>query len=69
LGRLDFVVGDDGSVTLLELNSLPGMTSTSLYPEAAAAAGTPFPELCDKLAKRALSRPRRETPEVVPMPT
>ena len=68
LGRLDFVVGSDGSVTLLELNTLPGMTATSLYPEAASVAGIPFPELCHRLVARALSRPLRQAPDVVPMP-
>jgi len=68
LGRLDFVVGRDNSVTLLELNTLPGMTATSLYPEAATVAGIPFPELCHRLVARALSRPLRQAPPVVPMP-
>lgn len=69
LGRVDFVVGEgEGSVTLLEINTLPGMTATSLYPEAAAAAGIPFPELCDRLVRRAHARPRREAPDALPMP-
>jgi D-alanine-D-alanine ligase len=68
LGRLDFVVTDDGSVTLLELNTLPGMTATSLFPEAARAAGISFPDLCSQLVDRAASRPPRAAPDVVPMP-
>ena len=62
LSRVDFVVGDDGdqtddmTVTLLEVNTLPGMTATSLYPEAAAAHGLPMPRLCDALATRAHTR-------------
>jgi hypothetical protein len=35
---------------------LPGMTATSLYPEAAAAHGLPMPELCDALVTRAHAR-------------
>ena len=71
LSRVDFVLGDDQdpqSITILEVNTLPGMTATSLYPEAAAVAGIDFPTLCDRLARRALARPRRQVPEVVPMP-
>jgi D-alanine-D-alanine ligase len=59
LSRVDFVVGDDGNpdaVTLLEVNTLPGMTATSLYPEAAAAVGYSMPELCSALALRAFER-------------
>lgn len=71
LARADFVVAPDAGVagvTLLEVNTLPGMTATSLFPEAAAIAGVPFPELCDLLARRALGRPRRARPREIPMP-
>lgn len=71
LGRVDFVVGDaeDGSeVTLLEVNTLPGMTATSLYPEAARAEGLGFPELCSLLARRAAERPLRSAPTELAMP-
>jgi D-alanine-D-alanine ligase len=56
LSRVDFVVGDDGdadTITLLEVNTLPGMTATSLYPEAAAAVGMTMPALCDAFVVRA----------------
>ncbi len=71
LCRVDFVVSDDTSaesVTLLEVNTMPGFTPTSLYPEAATAAGIPFPSLCDLLVKRARARgaPRRNA--AVPLP-
>ncbi len=59
LSRVDFIVGDDRdpeALTLLELNTLPGFTSTSLYPEAAAVAGLSFPALCDALARSAHAR-------------
>ena len=59
LSRVDFVVGDDGvldTVTLLEVNTIPGFTPTSLYPEAAAAAGMTFASLCDTLVRSALAR-------------
>ncbi len=71
LARADFVVAssdDPGGVTLLELNTLPGMTKTSLFPEAAGVAGIAFPALCQELAERALARPRRERPAELPMP-
>jgi D-alanine-D-alanine ligase len=71
LSRVDFVVGDASdaaSVILLEVNTLPGMTATSLYPEAAAAAGISFPELCDRLARHAHARPGRVRPPEMPMP-
>jgi D-alanine-D-alanine ligase len=59
LSRVDFVVGDEndpGAVTLLEVNTLPGMTATSLFPEAAAAAGWAMPRLCEALVIQAVSR-------------
>jgi D-alanine-D-alanine ligase len=71
LCRVDFVVDETAgveAVTLLEVNTLPGMTSTSLFPEAAQVAGVSFVELCDSLVRRAHARPRRKVPEVIPMP-
>ena len=38
--RVDIMVRPDGSPVVLEVNTLPGMTETSLFPKAAAAAGT-----------------------------
>jgi D-alanine-D-alanine ligase len=49
--RVDFRLRDDGQYFCLEINTLPGMTATSLVPKAAAAAGIPFPELCDTIVK------------------
>ncbi len=69
LGRADLILDEQGQWALLELNTLPGMTATSLLPEAAAAAGIPFPSLCDRLVRRALARPRRASPPALPMPT
>jgi len=70
LSRVDFVVASDsGEVTLLEVNTLPGMTPTSLFPEAAAIAGIDFATLCDRLATRALARAQaRHRPAVRAMP-
>jgi D-alanine-D-alanine ligase len=57
--RIDFRMTDDGSFFCLEANTLPGMTQTSLIPQAAAAAGITFPELCERIALLALEE---ETP-------
>ncbi len=69
LSRVDFVVDATASaLTLLEVNTLPGMTSTSLFPEAAVAAGVDFEALCVGLALRAYGRPARLAPQALPMP-
>ena len=47
--RIDFRVDAAGRPFVLELNSIPGFTETSLLPKAAAAAGIPFPELCGRI--------------------
>lgn len=47
--RIDFILFEN-SFYCLEANSLPGMTSTSLLPKAAAAAGISFPDLCEQIA-------------------
>jgi D-alanine-D-alanine ligase len=56
LSRADFLVTDLNEIVLLEVNSLPGMTPTSLYPEGAAALGYPFDKLTDALIRSALAR-------------
>ena len=54
MSRSDTIVAEDGAVYLLEVNTIPGMTSTSLLPDAARAAGIEFPELCRMLVSFAL---------------
>lgn len=56
LSRADLLVTDANEIVLLETNTLPGMTPTSLYPDAAAAVGIGFPALMDKLVQSALRR-------------
>ena len=56
--RVDFIVDGDGQPWCLEANALPGMTANSLLPKAAQAAGTEFPELCDRIALLAAARRR-----------
>jgi D-alanine-D-alanine ligase len=51
--RIDFRMSSAGKFYCLEANTLPGMTATSLIPQAAAAAGIPFPELCERIAQLA----------------
>ncbi len=56
LSRMDFRLASDGTGYLLEGNTLPGFTSTSLVPKAAAAVGTGFGPLCSRLVEMALQR-------------
>ena len=55
LSRADFILGEDGGIRLLEVNSLPGMTPTSLYPDGARADGLEFPQLLDALVRSAVA--------------
>lgn len=59
MSRADFRLDVSGGIYLLEVNTIPGMTTTSLLPKAAAAAGITFPRLCLALVKSALQRGRR----------
>jgi D-alanine-D-alanine ligase len=56
LSRVDFIVSPNGEAVVLEVNNLPGMTPTSLYPDAARAAGISFEVLVSLLVQRALQR-------------
>jgi D-alanine-D-alanine ligase len=47
--RIDFLLEKDINPYCLEVNTLPGMTATSLLPKAAAAVGTSFPDMCRKI--------------------
>lgn len=53
MGRIDLRVAPDGGIFALENNSIPGLTSHSLLPKAAAKAGIPFPELCSRILEDA----------------
>ena len=57
-GRVDFVMGEDGVPLLLEINTVPGMTSHSLVPMAAAAAGIDFNELAWRILETSFARER-----------
>ena len=54
--RVDIMVRPNGEPMVLEVNTLPGMTDTSLLPKAAAAAGISYPELCQRMVELALKR-------------
>jgi D-alanine-D-alanine ligase len=54
MARVDMLFGFDGGLYLLEVNTIPGLTSRSLLPMAAAEAGIGFPELCDRITRTAL---------------
>lgn len=51
--RFDVMMDEDGRFFLLEANTLPGMTPTSLLPLSAATAGIPYAELCERLVRLA----------------
>jgi D-alanine-D-alanine ligase and related ATP-grasp enzymes len=55
--RVDAILSDNGQPYILEINTIPGMTEASLLPEAAAAAGIGYPDLCARII--ALSRLRQ----------
>ncbi len=54
--RIDFRLDDAGDFWCLEANSLPGMTATSLLPQAAKAAGIRFPELLQRICEGAVKK-------------
>jgi len=54
--RVDVMVRPNGEPVVLEVNTLPGMTETSLLPKAAAAAGLGYAQLCQRMVDLALQR-------------
>jgi D-alanine-D-alanine ligase len=54
--RSDFIVTKNNEIYFLEINTIPGMTSNSLVPKSAAAAGIIFPKLLDRLIDLALNK-------------
>jgi D-alanine-D-alanine ligase len=56
--RVDVILSDTGEPYVLEVNTIPGMTETSLLPEAAAVAGISYVDLCVRIIE--LSRARTE---------
>ncbi|MGN0065380.1 MAG: D-alanine--D-alanine ligase family protein [Nocardioides sp.] len=56
LARVDFFLMPDGEILINELNTMPGFTPTSMYPQMWAQAGVDYPELIDRLVQLALGR-------------
>ncbi|MCB1008881.1 MAG: D-alanine--D-alanine ligase [Acidobacteria bacterium] len=54
--RIDFMLDAEGEPAVLEANTLPGMTATSLLPQSAAVCGLGFGELCGEICRLALER-------------
>lgn len=54
--RVDFIIDDAGTPYILEVNTLPGMTATSLLPEIARGVGIAFPELVEEILRLALAK-------------
>ena len=52
--RADFRLDDAGNLWIIEANSLPGMTATSLLPQSAAAAGIDYSDLCEQICRLAM---------------
>ncbi len=61
--RVDFRLTPEGQLLCLEVNTLPGMTATSLLPQSAKAVGIEFAELCDRICRTARIVHGREHPE------
>jgi D-alanine-D-alanine ligase len=53
--RVDFIVDAAGTPYILEVNTLPGMTATSLLPDIARGVGIPFPDLVEEILRLAIS--------------
>ena len=54
--RVDVLLRPNGEMSVLEINTIPGMTQASLLPEAAAVAGISYPALCERIAQLSLAR-------------
>lgn len=57
--RVDFILGRDGAHYALEVNTIPGFTSTSLLPKAAQAAGIGFEQLCIRIIQLAYGKKKK----------
>lgn len=59
--RVDIMLSEQNQPSVLEINTIPGMTETSLLPDAAAVAGISYPELCRRIIKLSLAaRPTKK---------
>ena len=53
VARVDLMLSEDNQPYVIEVNTVPGMTATSLVPDAARAAGIEFDELCERILRLA----------------
>ena len=56
VSRIDFIVDENDNPYVIEINTIPGMTATSLVPDSARHLGIEFPQLVDKIVKLALEK-------------
>lgn len=56
VSRIDFIVDENDNPYVIEINTIPGMTATSLVPDSARHLGIDFPQLVDKIVKLALEK-------------
>lgn len=57
--RTDIILGEEGQLWCLEVNSLPGMTPTSFVPQEAAAVGIAYDDLCEEIVQQSMMIKRR----------
>ena len=53
IARVDLMTNGEGRPFVLEINTMPGMTETSLVPDASRAMGMPFEDLCERILAEA----------------
>ncbi len=58
--RTEMIISQKGTPMILDINTIPGLTKTSLFPDAAKAAGISFPELCAKLIELGVEEAREK---------
>ena len=56
VSRIDFIIDENDNPYVIEINTVPGMTATSLVPDSARHLGIEFPQLVDKIVKLALNK-------------
>jgi D-alanine--D-alanine ligase len=59
MSRVDLILGNDNRLYVLEINTIPGFTETSLLPKAAQAAGIGFEDLCEQIVTMGAAKRRR----------
>jgi len=66
--RVDIIVKKDNEPIVLEINTLPGMTETSLFPKSVAVKGISYPRLCEMMIELALKRKNKISNSVMKKP-